>query len=222
MDEHAVVVRDVRPVGDDAVALALETPDGFDALPGQFVRVLARVRDEEDEEDDEGDEDDPVARYYTLSSPTVEGTFEITVAVDPDGDLSPWLADREPGDTVRIEGPFGDVSYDDEGDVLVLAGGPGVGPALGIGQRALDRGHAVTIVYRDESPIHEDRLAALSDAGAEVRVLGPDEDLESALGDGVGAVETYVFGFQDFVDDARTALEAVGVDPADAQVESFG
>lgn len=213
MDEHAVVVRDVRSVGDDAVALALETPDGFDALPGQFVRVLARVGDEGD---------DPVARYYTLSSPTVEGTFEITVAVDPDGDLSPWLADREPGDRVRIEGPFGDVSYDDEGDVLVLAGGPGVGPALGIGKRALDRGHAVTIVYRDESPIHEDRLGALSDAGAVVRVLGPDDDLESALGDGVGAVETYVFGFQDFVDDARTALEAVGVDPADVQVESFG
>lgn len=213
MDEHAVVVRDVRPVGDDAVALELETPDEFDALPGQFVRVLGRT-------DEDGD--DPVSRYYTLSSPTVKETFEITVAVDPEGDLSPWLADREPGDTVLVEGPFGDVAYDDEGDVLVVAGGPGVGPALGIGERAIDRGHVATIVYRDDAPIHEDRLRALSNAGAAVHVLGSDDALETALPDDVEGFEPYVFGFQAFVETALAALESVGVDPADARVESFG
>ncbi|MFW6376442.1 MAG: ferredoxin--NADP reductase [archaeon] len=213
MDEHAVVVRDVRTVGDDAVALELETPGEFDALPGQFVRVLGRA---------EETDDDPIGRYYTLSSPTVEETFEITVAVDPDGDLSPWLADRRPGDSVRIQGPFGDVAYDDEGDVLVLAAGPGVGAALGIGERAIDRGHAATIVYRDDSPIHEDRLDALSKAGASVRVLGPDDDLEAAIPDALEASEPYVFGFQDFVETAAKALESVGIDPADAHVESFG
>lgn len=213
MDEQAVGVRDVRTVGDDAVALELETPDEFDALPGQFVRVLGRA-------DEDGD--DPIARYYTLSSPTVEETFEITVAVDPDGDLSPWLADRRPGDTVRIEGPFGDVAYDDEGDVLVLAAGPGVGPALGIGERAIDRGHAVTIVYRDEAPIHEDRLGALSDAGVAVRVLGPEDDLGAAMPEDLAGIEPYVFGFQDFVETAMTALESIGIDRVDAHVESFG
>ncbi|HKL28676.1 MAG TPA: FAD-dependent oxidoreductase [Natrialbaceae archaeon] len=213
MDEQAVGVRDVRTVGDDAVALELETPDEFEALPGQFVRVLGRA---------EKDGDDPIARYYTLSSPTLEETFEITVAVDPDGDISPWLANRRAGDTVRIEGPFGDVAYDDEGDVLVLAGGPGVGPALGIGERALDRGHAVTIVYRDEIPIHQDRLGALSNAGAAVRVLGPDDDLDAAMPDDLAGIEPYVFGFQTFVETAMTALESVGVGPADAHVESFG
>lgn len=213
MDEQTVVVRNVRAVGDDAVALELETPDEFDALPGQFVRVLGRA-------DEDGD--DPVARYYTLSSPTVEETFEITVAVDATGDLSPWLAERRPGDTVRIEGPFGDVAYEGEADVLVLAGGPGVGPALGIGERALDRGHAATILYRDETPIHEERLRALSDAGATVRVLGPDDDLAAAMPDDLVGADPYVFGFRDFVETATATLESVGVDPADAHVENFG
>jgi ferredoxin-NADP reductase len=212
MDEWTVEVLEVRSVGDSAIALELETPGDFHALPGQFVRVFGR------------DGDESIARYYTLSSPDVTDSFEITVAVDPAGDLSPWLADRAPGDAIRIEGPFGDVAYDDEGNVLVLAGGPGVGPALGIGERAIDRGYAATIVYRDEAPMHDDRLSALSDGGAAVRILAPDDDVEPALPEALDTEETtvYVFGFRDFVDAARDALASIGVDPDEVHVESFG
>ncbi|WP_439025711.1 FAD-dependent oxidoreductase [Haloarchaeobius sp. DT45] len=211
MDETVVTVGGVRTVGPDTVALDLETPDGFDALPGQFVLLRADIDGEE------------LSRYYTLSSPTVGETFEITVGVDPEGDLTPWLADLEEGAEVRIEGPFGNVSYDDEGDVVVVAGGPGIGAAVAIAERAVEHGHAASVVYQDDEPAHEDRLAALEDAGALVQVFGDDDE---AVGDAVAAAadrgELYVFGFQDFCELVTDALADAGVDPDEANVESFG
>ncbi|WP_121821916.1 ferredoxin--NADP reductase [Halostella salina] len=207
MDATQVSVRDVRSVGPDTVALRLETPDEFDARPGQFVLLRATVDGEE------------VSRHYTLSSPDVDETFEITVGVDPDGDLSPWLADLSPGETVTVEGPFGTVFYEDT-DVVLLAGGPGVGPAVGMAERALADGHEVAVVYRDEAPAHEDRLAALSAGGATV-VLTTD-DLAAGVAEATGNGQVYVFGFREFVDDALAAVEAAGGDPDDAKVENFG
>jgi len=210
MEPTDVAVRDVRTVGPDTVAMTLSTPAGFEANPGEFVLVRASVDGEE------------IARHYTLSSPTVDDTFEITVGVDPDGDLSPWLADREPGDELSIEGPFGNLAYAGDGDVVVLAGGPGVGPAVAIAERAHDAGHDAAVVYLDDAPAHEARLSALATGGADVAIAS-DAD---AFADGVGRVadagQVYVFGFQAFCEQALDALEAAGADPDDAAVESFG
>lgn len=219
MDATRVTIREVSSVGPDTVALELETPGDFDAHPGQFVLVRADVDGEE------------VARHYTLSSPGVGETFEITVGIDPEGDLSPWLADRDPGDSITVEGPFGTVSYDagTDGDVVVVAGGPGVGPAVGVGEAAATAGQEVAIVYEDGQPAHQDRLAALAATGAEIAVV-TDESLEAAIarvvgpsaapGDDSGAV--FAFGFRDFLDRALPALETAGVDREDARVENFG
>lgn len=212
MDETAVTVRSVRDVGPDTVAVTFETPEGFAAEPGQFVRVIGEFDGE-----DEG-------RYYTLSSPTVEETFEVTVGVDPEGTLGPWLADREPGDEARIAGPFGDDYYECEDHVILLAGGPGVGPAVGIAERALEEDATVALVYQDDQPVHEDRLSAVADAGAEVVLVAGDED----LGDAVASVAdrtdrvAFVYGFAEFCAEAVDALEAAGFETEDAKVESFG
>lgn len=216
MNATRVTISDVSEVGPHTVALELETPTDFDALPGQFVLLRAEVGGEE------------VARHYTLSSPGVGETFEITVGVDPEGDLSPWLAEREPGDEVAIEGPFGNVAYDAErdGDVLVIAGGPGVGPAVGVGEAAAAAGHGVGIVYEDDQPAHQDRLAALSAGGADVAIV-TDGGLAGAVEQVVDAsdgatADVFAFGFRDFLDRALPALEAAGVDREDAHVENFG
>ncbi len=241
MESTRVTIREVRTVGPDTVALELETPEGFDALPGQFVLLRADVGgDAEDGTNGGGDGDaGEVARHYTLSSPGVDETFEITVGIDPEGDLSPWLADREPGDVVEVEGPFGEVTYDPgmDGDVVVVAGGPGVGPAVGVGEAAAVAGNDVAVVYEDDRPAHEDRLAALSVAGADVTVVtdghpdaaggdpGTDDRLEAAVRRAAADARTdevYVFGFRSFLDRALPALEAAGVDPGAANVENFG
>jgi 3-phenylpropionate/trans-cinnamate dioxygenase ferredoxin reductase subunit len=214
MDQTVTTVAGVRSVGPDAVAVDVETPPSFEAEPGQFVKVVADVDGEEQ------------ARFYTISSPYVTDTFEVTVGVDPEGALGPWLADRDPGDELRVAGPFGRTYYDGEPRAVVLAGGPGVGPAVGIAERALDEGNVAGVVYRDDDPIHRDRLDALSEAGAFVAVVGEDEPLGRAVADALAAVgddaQLFVYGFADFLDAATDAIADAGADPDGAEFENFG
>ena len=213
MDPTDTGVTAVREVSPDAVALELETPDGFDARPGQFVKLTATVDGEEE------------SRFYTISSPDVEGTFELTISYDPDegGAFSAYLTSIEAGDTVTVAGPFGSDFYEGEERVLVLAGGPGVGPAVGIAEAALADGHEVWVVYLDDAPMHEDRLAAVSAAGGEVFVLS-DAD---AVADAVAEVydddqQLFVYGFADFLDVATSAVDAAGGTTETAKMENFG
>ncbi|WP_128477749.1 FAD-dependent oxidoreductase [Halorussus pelagicus] len=210
MDGTEVAVRSVETVGTDTIALTLETPAGFDAHPGQFVQLAATIDGEE------------VTRHYTLSSPDADETFETTVEVDPEGSLSPYLADLEPDDAVEVAGPFGDAYYESEESVVVLAGGPGVGPAVGIGERANEDGATVTVVYEDDEPAHEDRLTALADAGATVAITDDvsSEDVLEVLADAQG--QTFIYGFADFLDRATAALDAANIDAEDAKTENFG
>jgi 3-phenylpropionate/trans-cinnamate dioxygenase ferredoxin reductase subunit len=209
MDDTEVAVVAVESVGEDAVAIDFETPDGFDARPGQFVKVSLDGVEE--------------SRFYTISSPDVAETFEMTVGIDPDGDVAPHLAELEAGDTVRLSGPFGSDYYEGEARAVLLAGGPGIGPAVGIAERALAEGNEAAVVYRDDAPIHEDRLDALRAEGALVTVLDGDAELTDAVAEATAdGGQVFVYGFADFLDSATAALEAAGVDTEDAKVENFG
>ncbi|MFB6093083.1 MAG: FAD-dependent oxidoreductase [Haloquadratum sp.] len=211
--DATVAVTAVEDVGPRTVALTLASPEGFDAAPGQFVKLSAAVDGEE------------YTRFYTLSSPGVDDTFEITVGIDPEesGPFSRFLLDVAPGDELDVSGPFGASFYEGEPRVVVLAGGPGIGPAVGIAEAAVADGNEAAIVYRTDAVAHGDRLDALRDAGASVVVT--DGDVGDAVAAAVTGEETeqaFVYGFADFVDDATAALEAAGVDPDDAKVENFG
>jgi len=209
MDRTDARIVAVREIGPADIALDIETPVGFDARPGQFVKLTG------------GGE----SRFYTISSPDVDGTFEVTVEVDPEGILGPWLDEREPGDTVGVTGPFGNAYYEDEPRVVMLAGGPGVGPAVGIAERALADGGSAAVVYLDESPVHEDRLAGLATAGADVFVLSEAGGLPGAVREalaGEAGEQVFVYGFADFLDVATDAIDAAGGESAAAKVENFG
>mgnify|MGYP000465862726 CR=1 FL=1 len=211
MDDTECRVAAVREVGPDTVAIDIETPEGFSARPGQFVKLTFAVDGETE------------PRFYTISSPDVEGTFEITVGIDPDGTVAPLLADLAADDTLTVAGPFGSDYYEDEARAVILAGGPGVGPAVGIAERALAAGNDAAVVYRDDAPVHEDRLEAIGDDGAFVRVLDADEDLTDATADALEAGgQLFVYGFADFIDAATAAVEAAGGTTEDAKIENFG
>ncbi|WP_276271300.1 FAD-dependent oxidoreductase [Haloarcula litorea] len=211
MDERPLTVAAVRSVGPDAIAIDFETPASFDAQPGQFVKLTLSVDGAEE------------SRFYTISSPDVTETFEVTVGIDPEGDVAPVLADLAAGDEVRATGPFGSDYYEGEPRAVLLTGGPGIGPGIGIAERALDEGNEAVLVYRDDEPIHEDRLAALRERGATVHVLGDDDPL-GAVVDEVTADggQLFIYGFADFIDAATGALEAAGVGTEDAKIENFG
>ncbi|MFB6116994.1 FAD-binding oxidoreductase [Halosegnis sp.] len=211
MDPVETTVRAVRDVGPDTVAIDLATPEGFVAAPGQFVKLTAYL-------------DDEVSRFYTVSSPDTEETFELTVSYDPEegGALSEYLLELEAGSAVTITGPFGGDYYDGEPRSLVLAGGPGVGPAVGIAEAALRDGNEVTVVYRDDEPVHEERLAAAAAAGAEVYVLGADAAVTDAVVEAYDGQQLFVYGFDAFVDLAERAVEDAGGSMEGAKVENFG
>lgn len=211
--EATVTVAGVESVGPDTVAIEFETPDGFDAAPGQFVRLGATLDGER------------YRRFYTLSSADVAGTFEVTVGIDEDeaGPFSEHLAALAPGDDLEMAGPFGSNHYEGEARVVVLAGGPGVGPAVAVAERALADGGEAAVVYRDGQPAHETRLDRLRERGASVVVT--DGAVGAAVADAVTGdpdERVFVYGFQPFVDEAVGALESAGTDPDAAKVESFG
>lgn len=199
---------DIDKVGADTIALVVESPPGFEAYPGQFVSISTTIDGEK------------TSRYYTISSPDVEDTFEMTVAIDPDGVLGPWFHERSVGDEITVEGPFGEIRYMGADDAFVFAGGPGIGPAVGIAERARNAGRDAAIVYDGQEPAHAERLDALEAAGA--TVIRTD-DLAAA----VDSIDTsggtcYVFGFEGFIQQSKDALAAAGADMDDVEMESFG
>lgn len=203
-----VAITRIEDVGDRTIAIELETPVGFEAFPGQFVLVRATIDGKEE------------SGYYTVSSPDVTDTFEITVAVSPDGTLGPWLSRRSVGDEITVEGPFGEIRYSGESDAIVIASGPGIGPAVGIGERAMSADRDVTIVYGGINPPHAKRLTALEEDGAVVVISA---DIETAV-EGIEFTtdETFVFGFEGFVKRVDTALTDAGLDTDDVEIENFG
>lgn len=213
MEDATVTVADIESVGADAVAIAIESPETFDARPGQFVKLGAVVDGEEHN------------RFYTISSPDTADRFEVTVEIDPEGELGPYLDALEPGDTLTMSGPYGNAYYEDEPRVVVLAGGPGVGPAIGIARRALADGNEAAVVYRDGAPIHGAALDDIEAEGATVHVLDSDADMTDAVRDvlaGTDDEQVFVYGFADFLDSATAAVEAAGGDSDRAKVENFG
>jgi 3-phenylpropionate/trans-cinnamate dioxygenase ferredoxin reductase subunit len=214
MEGTEVKVGNIREVGEATVSISLSKPEGWEVAPGEFVQVGAPV------------DDSFVVRHYTVSSPYADGSFEITVGIDEDGDLSPVLARLDEGDYVSVDGPFGRAYYEGEDDVVVIAGGPGVGPAVGIGERVADEKGAerVAVVYRDDEPAHTDRLGALRDEGATVELLGDGEPLRETVAEvvgGAGDAQVFVYGFDGFVREATEALEDAGYD-GEPKVENFG
>jgi len=213
--DATVTVTAVEDVGPDTYAIRFDTPDGFAAEPGQFVKLGTEIDGE------------TVARFYTLSSPTTDGGFEVTVGIDPaeGGDFSAFLADVEPGVEMSLSGPFGDQHYDGEPRVVVLAGGPGVGPAVAIAERALADGGEAAVVYRDDEPAHGERLAALRERGATIFLIGGGTDLTAPVSDvltGADGEGIFVYGFDEFVTDATDAIAAAIGDADAAKVENFG
>jgi 3-phenylpropionate/trans-cinnamate dioxygenase ferredoxin reductase subunit len=214
MDEADLTVAAVESVGTDTVAVEVESPPGFTAQPGQFVKLTFETAD------------GPEARFYTVSSPDVEGTFEVTVEVDPGDDVGGLLDGLSAGDSVRVSGPFGRNYYDGEDPAIVLAGGPGVGAAVAIAERALADGHEAVVVYRADDPVHAERIAALREAGVTVAVPDTDAALTAAVGSALAEhgrdSQLFVYGFAPFVDAATAAIEGAGGRTDAAKVENFG
>lgn len=197
-------------VGSQTVALTVSTPDGFQAEPGQFILFKAKIDGEEE------------TGYYTISSSEVTDSFEVTIGVDPEGTLGPWLEDQAVGATLSFDGPYGDIRYTGNSDTAVLAAGPGIGPAVGIGERALQKQRDVVIGYKGITAPHEERIRAIRDDGGKVILAESVHDMVNRLDSVTDGRTIYVFGFNEFAKEAKETLINNGVSPDNIEIENFG
>lgn len=207
MPAWTVSVVAIRNVGPSVFAIELDAPPDFVALPGQFVLVRESI------------EKESIGRHYTISSPNTTESFELTIDTNHNGTLSRWLTTRKPGDEIRIEGPFGRIGYAGDGPVVSVGDGPGIGAAVAIGERGIAHGHDVTLVGHG-TLAHAPRLSRLSHSGADVFIV--TVRLAATIEAVIDRGEVFVFGFRDFLNDVRAALEAIGVDPDVAAYENYG
>lgn len=159
-DLTATVV-DVEDVARDTrrVRLGLEEPLAFSA--GQYVEVLVPGTAER--------------RQYSLANTAQEDkVLELHVRRIPGGVASDWLfGSVAVGDRVDVRGPLGDFHVpdadQDEGEPMVLiGGGTGLAPLLGIARTALERHpNRMMVLYhgvRTEADLYDtDRLAELAE-----------------------------------------------------------
>ncbi|MEI7056315.1 FAD-binding oxidoreductase [Nocardioides sp. CCNWLW239] len=147
------IARDTR-----RILLGLEEPLAFSA--GQYVELLVPGTSER--------------RQYSLANTAEEDkVLELHVRRIPGGVASEWLFGAAAvGDRVDVRGPLGDfhvpeADEDDGGPMVLIGGGTGLAPLLGIARTALERHPDRTMVLyhgvRTAADIYDtDRLAELA------------------------------------------------------------
>jgi nitric oxide dioxygenase len=137
----------------DVVSFLLRPADGRPAAsfrPGQYVGVQVELPDGARQ-----------IRQYSLSSAPGRPHWRISVkrvhgVAMPDGEVSTWLHDSaQPGDTLTVSAPFGDlVLPEGNGPLLLASAGIGNTPMLAMLDDLASTGshRPVTVIHADRSP----------------------------------------------------------------------
>ncbi|MFD0858418.1 FAD-binding oxidoreductase [Roseovarius aquimarinus] len=150
-----LTLRETQKATHDTYHLIFERPDGFEFEPGQAIEMTLMKEGWTDE-----------GRPFTPISLPGEETLEFLIKSYPSHDgVTEQIATLEPGDKVRIDGPFGDIS--DRGPGVFIAGGAGITPMIAILRKRLrDKGDLSdsTLVFSNKSEediIWRDKLSAM-------------------------------------------------------------
>lgn len=186
-------------------------------------------------------------RSYSLASISGEDYFlELHVRRIPGGLVSGWLCnDLRAGDTVELRGPSGACFYDPElrdRELLLIAGGTGLAPLMGIVRDALRQGHrgSITLLHgstRLDGIYQHEHLRALAAAHPLLRYeawlddQGKTHDLpegiehgrvvDAAFSKDRSGVVLYLAGPPDMVYEARHRAVAAGIDRAETHADPF-
>ncbi|WP_372808171.1 ferredoxin--NADP reductase [Pontiella sp.] len=113
--EHPVL--DVRFVNDDLFELVLDR-NGLEFAPGDCAAIYTT---------------DEKSRPYSIASGSSEDDLRFVIRRMAGGEVSPWLAARKPGDSIRITPPFGWFRPGQgigEAPFVFIATGTGIAPFL--------------------------------------------------------------------------------------------
>lgn len=110
------------PIGRDAFHLKLERPD-WSWNPGQLISLSGQAPNDQ--------------RDYTIASGIHDPTLDVIYRLIPHGILTPFLRQKQPGDSLHVLGPYGRFTLRDPArPLLFCATGTGIAPC-----RAFLRSH---------------------------------------------------------------------------------
>ena len=186
------------------------------AIPGQHLILQARIGGRW------------IERPYTISSASgTRGYYELVVKREPEGLLSPWLFDSlDTKSAIRVSLPRGSyyLDADNNADVVFLAGGIGITPALAMartyaaspGQWRLHIDHSVS---RREQAICHDELKTIAARSRRItfnlRVTRHEGRLNAssieALAERLPDARFYLCGSSRYVESVEMLLKQAGI-----------
>lgn len=220
---YSSTLRARRDLVADVGYYTLDLPEPMPLHAGQFVMLHCPKPD------------GSVAKraYSVVNAPATGATtvehLELCVKHLPGGTASTMLAASAPGDTVELSGPFGHFGLQPllpGNRRLFVATGTGVAPFMAMVRQAVERGERganVLLGFRHEADVYlVDELEALLGPGSVRVTLSQPGDawvglrgrvtahLEELLPDAT-RTDVYLCGNPSMVEDARHALDALGV-----------
>ncbi|HEY8362096.1 MAG TPA: 2Fe-2S iron-sulfur cluster binding domain-containing protein [Tissierellaceae bacterium] len=127
--EYTAVVEEIEDVTSVIKRLKLKLPEGeeINFKPGQYIQLKAPKYEGNDEE---------VYRAYSIaSSPFDKNHIELFIGYVPNGICTTYVHKYlKVGDTVEINGPYGEFYFHEDNDreVVLVAAGTGIAPILSI------------------------------------------------------------------------------------------
>lgn len=127
--EYFATVVEIEDMTSVIKRLLIRLPEGeeINFKPGQFIQLKAPLYDGNDEE---------VYRAYSIaSSPSDKTHIELFIGYVPGGKCTTYVHKHlKAGDTVQINGPYGDFYFQDDNDreIVMVAVGTGIAPILSI------------------------------------------------------------------------------------------
>lgn len=127
--EYSVVLEEMEDMTSAIKRLRFRLPEGEEIRfkPGQFIQLMAPLYDGNDEE---------VYRAYSIASSAADKHhIELFIGYVPGGIATTYVHQHlKVGDTVKINGPYGDFYYQDDNDreMILVAVGTGIAPIISI------------------------------------------------------------------------------------------
>ncbi|MGA7617614.1 MAG: FAD-binding oxidoreductase [Thermoanaerobaculia bacterium] len=169
--------------------------------------------------------DHTVRAYSVASAPQRPSAIQLCVRVGS-GRGSQAIDHLDVGETLRVEGPFGNFSVPaGDGPVTFIAGDTGIAPvrSMILDLVATRNPRPVKVLFEpyDSVLLYERDLAPLARAGRIGYETGSVDDLVGRNRDAIAKSVVRVSGYEPFLVKVKGIFAAAGLEP-EAQFESFG
>lgn len=123
----------------NAVSIRLTLPENYVFEPGQHTVVRVTMPD-----------GSKLVRQYSFSAPISSGSVWLTIAQEPNGQVSTWFVDTAKiGDEIEISHPFSGplMQKIPRGQICMIAGGSGIAPLMAWVRTLRKKKQPFTLLY---------------------------------------------------------------------------